>query len=142
MEHAISHLLIVSNAEVNGGLKTVVYQIVETVLADIAEKDELNKVLKQYIARLTQLTSIMDAFTSRALESLQRTRPIEYFIKTCMDKPADDWRLQAKDRRMPAAYVRNPLAPITTFIHIQRQRHSEKTSPKPQKGVIAKVRDL
>lgn len=55
----------------------------------------LDEVFNCSIKRETQSTIFMDTLAARALTSSHFTQPVANFVRTRMDKNADDWRLTA-----------------------------------------------
>lgn len=62
-------LFITGATKVEGRTKNSPYELIDTVLIDVAKKGALDEILDRSIDRRTQSTLSMDAFTSSALAS-------------------------------------------------------------------------
>lgn len=94
----------------------------------MAEKGALGEIFDRNIDRWRQSKSVIEAFTSRTLGSLQFTRQAMQLIKTCMNETADEWRLTARDKGFPSAKGDHlwPQPPLSSSSRDRRdcQKHS------------------
>lgn len=100
----LSDLVITGTAIENARLKPI-YELIETVLINMTEKEALEKLFDCSIDRSAQTTSFKVPFTSQTLAWLQFTRSVTHLVKARMEETAEEWCLLAKAQRFPSAEI-------------------------------------
>lgn len=94
-DYAFSNFYITDTAEIEKEMKNVPYQYPETILTAIDEKETLEEVFNCGIDFRTQSALFMHAFASRALESPRFTRSTVHFVKSHVDRTAEEQHIPA-----------------------------------------------
>lgn len=100
-ENDLSNLFSTSTAEIEKEIKNACYQYTETILTAMTEKRTLDEVLDGSIHHWTQSALFMDASVRRAINTHCFTRPVENFVRLCMDKSAKKRHMLAKVKAIP-----------------------------------------